>query len=134
MNEAVADLGERLFSDRYLLVRIEDIALIDPAPKLRSLIKFLELPVPSSQLPSVITAISAHVQGKYAKAYGGNKHGSEEVQARLIKRLQPGLVSSIHDVPLNHDEYGGDIVLHALQRFGYNTNKWGLRQVLEIET
>jgi hypothetical protein len=112
LNEAVADEGERLYGDHYMLIRIEDIALVDPVSTLKKLIKFLNILTIKEEdevvgvekidgrggeresiEKFVVDRVSEHVRGKYARAYGGNKHGTEEVKQRLIQRLQPSLAN-----------------------------------------
>mmetsp|Transcript_25821 Transcript_25821/g.33608 ORF Transcript_25821/g.33608 Transcript_25821/m.33608 type:complete len:151 (-) Transcript_25821:147-599(-) len=138
LNEAIADEALQLFGDRYLLVRIEDIALIDPLETITKLLLFLDIPLNTNQLKEASQMISKRIRGKHAAAYGGAKHGSEEVRNKLIVRLQPALEEAFNQGERNDDKvdltpdshYGpgsGDVVLHALRRFGYRTQSWGLK-------
>jgi hypothetical protein len=109
--------------------------------------------VDESSLQSAVEAVAARVKGKYAGAYGGNKHGNYAAREKLLVNLglrnrhhrhsggefvgsgagsDGGNVSGVAYLPGSGDSGGAraaanHAVLRALSRFGYRLDDWGLR-------
>ena len=87
---------------RYFLLRIEDLALGDPAPVLKRLVQFLNLP---ESTPAELAVLVAKCQG-HERSYGGAKYTKEQ---------RAGYINDIQDAGRS-----------AFKTFGYRLDDWGI--------
>ena len=91
-----------------------------------------------------VAAVAQLIAGKHAAAYGGQKFGSDAQRLALLRALHAEPGGALLGSPgaffedsegigssssSSHDEGGGmQAVRHALVRFGYHVNGWGLAE------
>lgn len=120
LNRAVYDLGRRLLGpQRYLLLRIEDLALAaDPAPAVARLLAFLGQDVAAVQQrsglawPDILNATRGHED-----SYGGRRYSAAERRAKVQLMGLAGDSTQAAPPPS---------VRQALALFGYRLDDWGL--------
>jgi hypothetical protein len=113
-NLAFRRVGKQLLGERFITVRIEDIALDeDPRPSLTRLAQFIGTDASYQLIEDAVKLVGGH-----SKSYGGNKNSAQE-ELNYLKQWSVRKEDALTP---------GSAILMAFQTFGYKLHEWGLAE------
>ena len=119
-NRVLYDYGKRYLGDRYLALRVEDIALDpNPQPTVERVLDFLGIKEVHYQeqyesRDAFVEAVVSKITG-HSRSYGGNKYNDKLRKERMKQVFK-----------VNHDN--SSVAYQSLKFFGYKIDDWGLEE------